>query len=138
MLELTSSQRRTLRARAHGLHPVVSISQKGLSDAVLAEIDRSLKAHELIKVRVYGAERAERETLLAEICVRLEAAPIQHIGNIIIVYRHVADEVRSAAEPGAPEDMPSSRRTPARTPKHRPPLAPLPRAKTLTPRRRKP
>jgi hypothetical protein len=89
-------------------------------------------------VRIYGAERAERETLLAEICARLEAAPIQHIGNIVIIYRHKADEVRSAAEPGATEGMPSSRRTPVRTPKHRPPHAPLARAKTLTPRRRKP
>ena len=87
MPELTSSRRRALRASAHALHPVASISQNGLSDAVLAEIDRGLKAHELIKVRVYGAEREAREALLAEICARLEAAPVQHIGNILVVFR---------------------------------------------------
>lgn len=87
MTELTSSRRSALRARAHNLHPVASISQNGLSESVLAEIDRGLKAHELIKVRVYGVERAEREALFGEICTRLEAAPVQHIGNILVVYR---------------------------------------------------
>lgn len=87
MIEMTSSQRRSLRARAHNLHPIASISQKGLSDAVIAEIDRGLKAHELIKVRVYGIERGDRGSLLAEICIRLEAAPVQHIGNVLVVYR---------------------------------------------------
>lgn len=87
MTELTSFLRRSLRARAHSLHPVASISQNGLSEAVLSEIDRGLKAHELIKVRVYGVERAEREALLGEICTRLDAAPVQHIGNVLVVYR---------------------------------------------------
>lgn len=86
-IELSPSRRRALRARAHSLHPVASISQNGLSAAVLAEIDRSLRAHELIKVRVYGAERADREALLSEICARLEAVSVQHIGNILVVYR---------------------------------------------------
>lgn len=95
---MTSSQRRALRARAHGLHPVVGISQNGLSESVLAEIDRGLKAHELIKVRVYGIERNERESLLAEICSRLNAAPIQQIGNILVVYRENPD-TEKAAEP---------------------------------------
>lgn len=87
MTELSSSQRRALRARAHGLHPVASISQNGLSEAVLAEIDRCLEAHELIKVRAYGIGRDDREALLAEIGARLEAAPVQHIGNILVLYR---------------------------------------------------
>ena len=87
MNELTPTERRALRARAHSLHPVVSISQKGLSDSVLAEIERGLKAHELIKVRVYGIERDARETVHAEICSRLDAAAIQHIGNVLVVYR---------------------------------------------------
>lgn len=99
MLELTPSQRRSLRARAHGLHPVASISQNGLSDAVLAEIDRGLKAHELIKVRVYGAERDGREALLAEICARLVAAPVQHIGNVLIVYRANPEAPKPPARP---------------------------------------
>ncbi len=98
MSELTSSQRRALRARAHTLNPVASISQNGLSDAVLAEIDRGLKAHELIKVRVYGTEREAREALFAKLCDSLEAAPVQHIGNILVVYR-ANPEAPAAARP---------------------------------------
>lgn len=114
MLELTSSQRRTLRARAHNLHPVASVSQNGLSEAVLAEIDRGLKAHELIKVRVYGIERDDREALLAEICSRLEAAPVQHIGNVLLVYR---------ANPEAPAET------------AKPPKTPVPRRASKSPTR---
>lgn len=110
MIELTSSQRSALRARAHSLHPVASISQNGLSDAVLAEIDRGLKAHELIKVRIYGIERDEREALLAEICSRLEAAPVQHIGNILVVYRAnpeaPMEAAKQAKKPAARTTMP--------------------------------
>lgn len=91
-MELTTAQRRDLRARAHSLHPVVSISQQGLSETVLAEIDRSLKAHELIKVRVYGAERDTRDALMTDICMRLEAAPVQQIGNLLVIFRANPEE----------------------------------------------
>ena len=96
MIELAPAQRRALRARAHGLNPVVSISQHGLTDAVTSEIDRSLKAHELIKVRVYGAERGDREAFLADICARLSAAPVQHIGNILVIFRENPGENKPA------------------------------------------
>jgi putative YhbY family RNA-binding protein len=120
MTEMTSSQRRALRARAHNLHPVASISQKGLSEAVLAEIDRGLKAHELIKVRIYGAERDEREALLAEICLRLDASPVQHIGNIVIIFRQNSDESGQEAGPGATTTKPpSSRAAPVGAPVRR-------------------
>lgn len=87
MLQLTADERRALRARAHGLSPVVSISQNGLSEAVLKEIDCSLTSHELIKIRVYGDDRDAREAYLAEICEKLEAAAVQHIGKLLVVYR---------------------------------------------------
>lgn len=87
MIELTSVQRRALRAQAHALHPVVSISQKGLTEAVLKEIDRCLNAHELIKVRIYDCERDERESLLTQLGEMLDCAPVQHIGNILVVWR---------------------------------------------------
>lgn len=87
MLQLTADERRALRARAHGLKPVVSISQNGLSDAVLKEIEVSLNSHELIKIRVYGDDRDAREAWLAEICERLDAAAVQHIGKLLVVYR---------------------------------------------------
>ena len=75
MLEITAAQRRSLRSRAHALKPVVSISQNGLSDSVLAEIGRSLDSHELIKIRVYNDDRDERERLNETICQQLAAAP---------------------------------------------------------------
>jgi RNA-binding protein len=86
-LELTPSERSALRARAHGLNPVVMIGQAGLTDAVLLEIHRALQAHELVKVRLLGGDRADREGILAAICHRLSAAPVQHIGKILVVYR---------------------------------------------------
>ncbi|HTY03377.1 MAG TPA: YhbY family RNA-binding protein [Rhodocyclaceae bacterium] len=87
MIELLPEQRRALRAAAHHLHPVVTIAGKGLSEAVSREIDRSLKAHELIKVKLAGIEREDRDALLAAICTRLDCAPVQHIGNILILWR---------------------------------------------------
>ncbi len=85
--QLSPIQRRTLRAAAHHLNPVVSISQKGLTPSVLAEIDRSLKAHELIKLRLYGIERENREALFTEICTALNCAEVQHIGNLLVLWR---------------------------------------------------
>jgi putative YhbY family RNA-binding protein len=87
MIELTTSQRRALRARAHPLNPVVSISQKGLTATVLQEIDRCLKAHELIKIRIFDTERERRDALLAEIAAALDCVPVQHIGKLLVVWR---------------------------------------------------
>lgn len=87
MIELTPAQRRDFRARAHHLKPVVTIAGAGLAASVLAEIERSLQAHELIKIKVQGAERSEREALMQSLCASLEAAPVQHIGSILVVWR---------------------------------------------------
>jgi len=87
MRQIDSHTRRALRAQAHHLNPVVIIAGKGLTEAVLAEIDRALTAHELIKVRVAGSEREVRETLMTEICERLDCAPVQHIGNLLVLWR---------------------------------------------------
>ena len=87
MQQLTSAQVRELRARAHGLNPVVWIAENGLSDAVLKEIDVCLKAHELIKIRVYGDSREDRLAYYERICQELAAAPVQHIGKLLVVYR---------------------------------------------------
>jgi putative YhbY family RNA-binding protein len=84
---LSPTRRRELKARAHALDPVVQIGGAGLTPAVLAEIDRALKSHELIKVRVPGADRTERETILAEICRGTGAQPVQHIGKILVLFR---------------------------------------------------
>src|SRR5712691_3707369 len=84
---LSPTRRRELKARAHALDPVVWIGGTGLSPAVLAEIDRALKSHELIKVRVPGADRPGGEAILEEICRRTGAQPVQHIGKILVLFR---------------------------------------------------
>lgn len=99
MIELTPEQRRALRAAAHHLHPFVTIAGKGLSETVLKEIDRTLRAHELIKVKLQGIERDDRETLLAEICEQVECAPVQHIGNVLVLWREKPEEEKPSAAP---------------------------------------
>jgi len=84
---LSPTRRRELKARAHALDPAVLIGGAGLSPAVLAEIDRALKSQELIKVRVNGADRLGRESILAEVCKQTGAQPVQHIGKVLVVFR---------------------------------------------------
>jgi RNA-binding protein len=87
MLPLSTNERRDLRARAHSLDPVVSISENGLTEGVLREIETNLKAHELIKIRVYGDSRENRIAYLEQICTALDAAAVQHIGKLLVVFR---------------------------------------------------
>lgn len=87
MLKLNSEQRSQLRSQAHRLDPVVMIGDAGLTDAVLKEIDVSLNAHELIKIRVFGDDRVARLDMLESICTQMDAAPIQHIGKLLVIYR---------------------------------------------------
>lgn len=95
MLEITAVQRRALRARAHALNPVVTISQNGLTEAVVKEIDRSLASHELIKIRVFGDDREVREQYLNSVCEQLAAAPVQHIGKLLVIWRPQPDDARA-------------------------------------------
>jgi RNA-binding protein len=91
MLTLTVQERQTLKARAHALNPTVLIGNAGLSPAVLEEIARTLKSHDLIKIRASG-EREEREAMMQQICDTLNAAPVQHIGKILVVYRPLEEQ----------------------------------------------
>ncbi len=97
MLTLTPAQRSALRARAHKLNPIVLIGDNGLTEQAVKEIERTLAAHELIKVRVAGAGRDDRAGILAQICERLEAAPVQHIGRVLVVYRPNPQQARKSA-----------------------------------------
>jgi RNA-binding protein len=85
--QLSSEERRNLKARAHALQPAVLVGRGGMTPAVHAEMERSLSAHELIKVRVLDDDRAARDDIMKLICEQLSAAPIQHIGKILVVYR---------------------------------------------------
>jgi putative YhbY family RNA-binding protein len=92
MLTLTVSQRLELKAQAHVLVPVVIIGNAGLSESVLKEIDTALKSHQLVKVRAMSGDRDQREVMLTTICEQLKAAPVQHIGKMLIVYRPDLDK----------------------------------------------
>ncbi len=92
MLTLTVPQRLELKARAHALNPLVIIGNAGLTPAVLNEIDQALKHHELIKVKAAGSDREQRETLLSDICEQLAAAPVQHIGKTLVIFRPEPDK----------------------------------------------
>ena len=86
-MPLTSSERKTLKAKAHKLEPVVQIGAKGLTDDVVAEIERALNAHELIKVRAGGLERDERDAVLEQICGRTGADQVQQVGKVFVLFR---------------------------------------------------
>ena len=103
MLELSPHERRALRAQAHHLHPVVTIGQHGLTPTVLTEIDLALNAHGLIKVRVFLDDRDEREALLAEIADGLDAAPVQHIGKLFVLWRPQPEPAPTPAEVPRPK-----------------------------------
>ena len=104
MLTLTVLQRQNLKARAHPLKPIVMIGNAGLSPSVLAEIARALKSHELIKIRVMNDDRDARATMMEEICTQLNAAPVQRIGKILVVYQPQEDipEQKPARRKGKP------------------------------------
>jgi RNA-binding protein len=84
---LTPRERAALKGRAHALEPVVQIGQAGLSDAVVAETDRALTAHELIKVKVGGTDRKERATLVDDLAARTGSAVVQSVGKIVVLWR---------------------------------------------------
>ena len=94
MIKLTPAERSALRAEAHGLNPVVMIGEAGLTESVVKEIASSLDAHGLIKVRVFGDDREARVAMYEQICAELEAAPVQHIGKLLVLYRPKVDAVK--------------------------------------------
>lgn len=96
MITLTSAERRALRARAHALRPTVMIGSAGLTEAVLKEIDQALKSRELIKIRVLGDDRESRENALQRICEALDAAPVQAVGKMLVVFRPRPEEPQAA------------------------------------------
>ena len=130
---LSSLERGALRADAHILHPVVTISNKGLTASVLAEIDRALKSHELIKVKASSDDRELRASWMKEICAKLEAHPIQSIGKVLVVYRERPPEPKKRPPP-KPEKKTAERAPPKAKRIGRKPVAPA--SFTRTSRRR--
>ena len=84
---MDTSFKQSLKARAHHLKPVVLLGAKGLTEAVIAETNVALLSHELIKVKINGAEKEDRILMANELCEQLEAELVQLIGNTAIIYR---------------------------------------------------
>ena len=99
---LTTQQRKVHRAEAHHLSPVVMIGADGLSAAVLREADAALNAHGLIKIRVLGDDREAREQMYQQIADELNAAPIQHIGKLFVLWRPIPEKEREIDEDRMP------------------------------------
>ena len=97
-IELTPAERRAHRAEAHHLSPVVLVGGDGLTPNVRKEIDAALNAHGLIKVRVFSDDRAARELMYQELAADLNAAPVQHIGKLLVLWRPQPDKERTIDE----------------------------------------
>lgn len=109
-LILTPAEKKTLKAQAHGLDPVVLIGDKGLTNAVLKEIDMNLNAHGLIKVRVMGDDRETRIQYAQEISEQVGAALVQHIGKLLVLFRPKLED-ESANKAGGPRRPKAKRQT---------------------------
>lgn len=81
-----------LKAKAHHIKPVVQLGAKGLTSAVIDEIEVALNAHELIKIKIPSVEKQQRQALAQEICKQTNAFFIQSMGNILTVYRQKPEE----------------------------------------------
>ncbi|HEX7439313.1 MAG TPA: YhbY family RNA-binding protein [Caldimonas sp.] len=101
-IELTPAQRKEKRADAHHLDPVVMIGSGGLTAAVRDEVDAALQAHGLIKVRVALDDRDTREAVFATLAAELSAAPIQHIGKLLVLWRPVVAKAKVEREDRMP------------------------------------
>ena len=101
-IQLTPAERKEKRADAHHLDPVVLIGGDGLTPAVMKETDAALNAHGLIKVRVFSDERETRDTIFATLADRLNAAPIQHIGKLLVLWRPMPEKTKADREDRMP------------------------------------
>jgi putative YhbY family RNA-binding protein len=86
-ITLTSRERADLKARAHSLSPVVHVGRAGVTDTLVATVDRALGAHELIKVKVETDDRADRVAMGDELCERTGAAAVHRVGKVLVIWR---------------------------------------------------
>jgi RNA-binding protein len=101
-LTLSAAQRRAHRAASHHLDPVVTIGGDGLTDAVRKEAEAALRAHGLIKVRVFSDDRNARDAMLAQLADTLNAAPVQHIGKLLVLWRPLLLKERAERDESLP------------------------------------
>jgi len=98
-MKLSEPHKKFLRVCGHGLKPVITVGDAGLSEALLNEFESTIRHHELIKVRVRAPQRSERDKLIDELCVRGSASLISRIGNIALLYRPNAEKPRIILPP---------------------------------------
>ena len=91
LIKLTPAERKEKRGDAHHLDPVVMIGADGLTPGVLKEAEVAIRSHGLIKVRVFSDDRTAREAMLTEMADKLNAAPIQHIGKLLVLWRPIEE-----------------------------------------------
>ena len=87
MTILSTKQKQFLKGLAHHLSPVVMLGGNGLTEGVLAEIDNALNHHELIKVKIAGADRETKQLIIDAIVRETQSSNIQTIGHILVLYR---------------------------------------------------
>ena len=87
MTTLSTKQKQFLKGLAHHLNPVVMLGNNGLTEGVLAEIDNALDYHELIKIKIAGAERETKQLIINAIVRETKASKVQTIGHILVLYR---------------------------------------------------
>ncbi len=101
-IQLTPAQRKEYRAQAHHLNPVVMVGADGLSVAVKKEADAALSAHGLIKVRAFADDRSVREAMFQTLADELGAAPIQHIGKLLVLWRPIPQRSKTVDDDRMP------------------------------------
>ena len=114
LIHLTPTERTAYRSAAHHLDPVVMVGQDGLTPAVHAAVNTALDAHGLIKIRVLSGDRDAREGMLQTLADTLNAAPIVHIGKLLVLWRPKPDHpkpVPADRMPG-PRDVKVVKRSP--------------------------
>jgi RNA-binding protein len=95
-MALSPSQRRYLRSLAHDLSPVILLGAKGATEAVAKELDLALSHHELVKVKLSGGDKEERDAQIAFLVDGTGAESIQQIGHIVVLFRRNEDEPKLA------------------------------------------
>jgi len=95
-MAISPSQRRYLRSLAHDLHPVILLGAKGATAAVVKELDLALSHHELVKVKLSGGDKDEREAQIDTLVNGTGAESVQQIGHIVVLFRRNEDDPRLA------------------------------------------
>ncbi|NLC08555.1 MAG: ribosome assembly RNA-binding protein YhbY [Gammaproteobacteria bacterium] len=86
-MSLTQEQKKHFKSIGHHLKPVVTVAEQGLKENLMAELDRALNDHELIKIQLRIAEREDRQTILTELCQQSSSILVQSIGKMALIYR---------------------------------------------------